>query len=259
MNHWRNIPAHAGKTSASTSTENKKPEHPRARGENIAECDLTLAEQGTSPRTRGKRLHSGVGVGCGGNIPAHAGKTLVMGFIADVNVEHPRARGENLVKFDNGFETRGTSPRTRGKPGRGSGAGGTPRNIPAHAGKTCGAPYTPAPNQEHPRARGENVAFPFRHRGFQGTSPRTRGKHSRQLWWKHHPGNIPAHAGKTTAVVCCPPPRTGNIPAHAGKTHTCYVPTGSASEHPRARGENARARPGRVQRVGTSPRTRGKH
>ena len=258
MNHWRNIPAHAGKTSASTSTENKKPEHPRARGENIAECDLTLAEQGTSPRTRGKRLHSGVGVGCGGNIPAHAGKTLVMGFIADVNVEHPRARGENLVKFDNGFETRGTSPRTRGKPGRGSGAGGTPRNIPAHAGKTCGAPYTPAPNQEHPRARGENVAFPFRHRGFQGTSPRTRGKRPRWCAAPHpERGTSPRTRGKP-AVTWCGLPKGRNIPAHAGKTPSKTTTPSVAQEHPRARGENAHLLRAYRIRIGTSPRTRGK-
>ena len=131
-------------------------------------------------------------------------------------------------------------------------------NIPAHAGKTCGAPYTPAPNQEHPRARGENVAFPFRHRGFQGTSPRTRGKHSRQLWWKHHPGNIPAHAGKTTAVVCCPPPRTGNIPAHAGKTGRDLVRFAQGQEHPRARGENTIQDYYPIGGTGTSPRTRGK-
>ena len=197
MNHWRNIPAHAGKTSASTSTENKKPEHPRARGENIAECDLTLAEQGTSPRTRGKRLHSGVGVGCGGNIPAHAGKTLVMGFIADVNVEHPRARGENLVKFDNGFETRGTSPRTRGKPGRGSGAGGTPRNIPAHAGKTSPSHFAIVGFREHPRARGENTPDNYGGSIIRGTSPRTRGKRLRVRNVEFLAGNIPAHAGKT--------------------------------------------------------------
>ena len=92
--------------------------------------------------------------------------------------------------------------------------------------------------QEHPRARGENIPSSLLRLINLGTSPRTRGKHSYGLSPARVGGNIPAHAGKTweypTAVVAVPgtSPRTRgkpaedieaaiherNIPAHAGKT-----------------------------------------
>ena len=90
------------------------------------------------------------------NIPAHAGKTY--GATAELlgGKEHPRARGENLVKFDNGFETRGTSPRTRGKQRYLKILSLITGNIPAHAGKTLGEGGVGHVFPEHPRARGEN-------------------------------------------------------------------------------------------------------
>ena len=52
----RNIPAHAGKTNASGYPPPPRQEHPRARGENCYMSYATIAENGTSPRTRGKRF-----------------------------------------------------------------------------------------------------------------------------------------------------------------------------------------------------------
>ena len=71
----RLIPAHAGKTSLSTSVQAAMRAHPRSRGENeqLAYSDRVIG--GSSPLTRGKL---GVRGGCRdqrGLIPAHAGKT----------------------------------------------------------------------------------------------------------------------------------------------------------------------------------------
>ena len=69
------IPAHAGKTSASTDRTRRRRAHPRSRGENDALLDRRRRRGGSSPLTRGKQhrviLHEEVP----GLIPAHAGKT----------------------------------------------------------------------------------------------------------------------------------------------------------------------------------------
>ena len=70
-----------------------------------------------------------------------------------------------------------------------------------------------------------------------GTSPRTRGK---QLYFQ----------GKSKCER--------NIPAHAGKTGRVWGDGSTDGEHPRARGENAEELRLEEERMGTSPRTRGK-
>ena len=50
----RLIPAHAGKTGASTSTTAWTPPHPRSRGENEARSGRGQPNSGSSPLTRGK-------------------------------------------------------------------------------------------------------------------------------------------------------------------------------------------------------------
>ena len=71
----RLIPAHAGKTSASTWIRSEPRAHPRSRGEN---------RDGRPERLRPGRL-----------IPAHAGKTLRWSQRPPEPPAHPRSRGEN--------------------------------------------------------------------------------------------------------------------------------------------------------------------
>ena len=158
---------------------------------------MIISSGGTSPLTRGKH-DSPQNLPCHGrNIPAHAGKTVVAGYVARALTEHPRSRGENKLCWSCAPPFCGTSPLTRGKPYSDLVQVCPKRNIPAHAGKT-------APNcgycglrTEHPRSRGEN---PNHHQvGYWcvGTSPLTRGKlediQHISFWLR----NIPAHAGKT--------------------------------------------------------------
>ena len=85
--------------------------------------------------------------------------------------------------------------------------------------------------------RGENAAPTAATLGVSGTSPRARGKRVFP-----HPGS----------------PALRNIPACAGKTPSCKSWGRPSSEHPRARGENARSPCCALSGTGTSPRTRGK-
>ena len=171
-------------------------------------------------------------------------------------------------------------------------------NIPAHAGKTGTAGLNAWRNEEHPRARGENLVSISRRALRIGTSPRTRGKQFLGLDHLANSRNIPAHAGKTHrdgtlanpapehprargengfgvafgARVWGTSPRTrgkharchescsvgGNIPAHAGKTSSATSLVTTNAEHPRARGENEQTFDPFLEELGTSPRTRGK-
>ena len=93
----RLIPAHAGKTSATSKNSSNFSAHPRSRGENYVLGADEDAFTGSSPLTRGKR---GLLCRCAhepGLIPAHAGKTSsVTGCPTDATA-HPRSRGENYL------------------------------------------------------------------------------------------------------------------------------------------------------------------
>ena len=168
----RNIPAHAGKTEVTTMELTPEEEHPRARGENWMSCSVPWMARGTSPRTRGKQirpmpptseyLHGGQGDliiidECwAGTSPRTRGKRMSSPSRICPALEHPRARGENLVQ-----ERMENNPY---------------RNIPAHAGKTDATGAGTAHRTEHPRARGENLSYDSDQARELGTSPRTRGK-----------------------------------------------------------------------------------
>ena len=192
---------------------------------------------GTSPRTRGKLRGVRGAFFCGGNIPAHAGKTRGRERQRGEPREHPRARGENNYPRLLPDWRYGTSPRTRGKQKPGALVPASGGNIPAHAGKTRIFNTESQFEKEHPRARGENREAAHQVQASDGTSPRTRGKHFRPIKVKFSARNIPAHAGKTNV-------------------YDATIDT--TEEHPRARGENCPPTRSRSSRSGTSPRTRGK-
>ena len=131
----------------------------------------------------------------------------------------------------------GSSPRMRGKLGRGETEVVAVRIIPAHAGQTHGLMIADRRSSDHPRACGAN-----RFTGIVpviriGSSPRMRGKHR----W----------AG-------CPRWLRRIIPAHAGQTHPHERRRPSISDHPRACGANRLSCWTSSQGFGSSPRMRGK-
>ena len=131
----------------------------------------------------------------------------------------------------------GSSPLTRGKqrpswhevPRRGL--------IPAHAGKTASASPPVRAWAAHPRSRGENDRVRSLSLDSGGSSPLTRGKHSRETL-AFHPARL--------------------IPAHAGKTGARGPAAGGGEAHPRSRGENFSLMNTLERARGSSPLTRGK-
>ena len=94
----------------------------------------------------------------------------------------------------------GSSPRIRGKPVLDVAVVFGAGLIPAHTGKTTGAPEVPAKGWAHPRAYGENRGVPLLLRRRRGSSPRIRGKLLRNRRSGRVNGLIPAHTGKTVQV-----------------------------------------------------------
>ena len=132
----------------------------------------------------------------------------------------------------------GSSPLTRGKPGRRAGHTVARGLIPAHAGKTRWCNFGGSCTWAHPRSRGENDgAFNWR-ANFPGSSPLTRGK-------------------RPAAPI--PHTNSGLIPAHAGKTRSARRRRSATRAHPRSRGENRTVTLYARGDLGSSPLTRGKH
>ena len=93
----RIIPAHAGNTLHASMRFARIWDHPRACGEHMAFCLISVMRMGSSPRMRG--TPDGIRVwNCGlGIIPAHAGNTITYTSFGILLGDHPRACGEHSV------------------------------------------------------------------------------------------------------------------------------------------------------------------
>ena len=215
--HRRLIPAHAGKTPSPRLRRERPGAHPRSRGENYRRKPFFLADDGSSPLTRGKRVFPTRAPLVEGLIPAHAGKTAAQWSAIAAGTAHPRSRGENGDGQAVCPACVGSSPLTRGKHIDGVAGGPCLGLIPAHAGKTTIRRRAQSHYPAHPRSRGENRLASFLMPGHAGSSPLTRGKRPWKNMVTRSMRLIPAHAGKTEAVEC---------PARRHRAH------------PRSRGEN---------------------
>ena len=233
----RLIPARAGKTSRPRRPPPSRPAHPRACGENLRIAWPVTVPAGSSPRVRGKQGAVGAAGLPERIIPARAGKTRHWRPVTPPTRDHPRACGENWAPWTRVSTLWGSSPRVRGKLLELLGDPGAAGIIPARAGKTADRHYTASLTTDHPRACGENVTWDPAIADRPGSSPRVRGKHAFAPW-----DDCPA----------------GIIPARAGKTSRTTSASGSATDHPRACGENALPWSCSEPPLGSSPRVRGK-
>ena len=253
----RLIPARAGKTRRPPSPVRVFQAHPRAGGENLRRCFPFLHLSGSSPRGRGKRRHETFLEDIARLIPARAGKTSAPHRGAPAHTAHPRAGGENCETSSSVFCMPGSSPRGQGKRERLADRVPHGRLIPARAGKTAAGGQDARRSRAHPRAGGENIPAKFRPSQEQGSSPRGRGKQTRDEREPFFPRLIPARAGKTAAswlgqVAVSAHPRAG------GKTRGAVNDALAPAAHPRAGGENLTPAGRLVIDGGSSPRGRGK-
>ena len=172
----RLIPAHAGKTTSTSSQASYAPAHPRSRGENTGKLMNGVTQRGSSPLTRGKRTERRQILRRRRLIPAHAGKTVNTQAPRISVPAHPRSRGENGPQRTPGERSGGSSPLTRGKQPLRAPRWRRRRLIPAHAGKTTASRLSYLTGTAHPRSRGENGKAYLNLAVHAGSSPLTRGK-----------------------------------------------------------------------------------
>ena len=195
------IPAHAGKTSPTCNATPTTWAHPHSRGENTISSTEPITLGGSSPLTRGKPHRDRVLGHEGGLIPTHTRKTSCPDSSPSPTRAHPRSRGENASNFYVPFQSQGSSPLTRGKPGDRASDRLPRRLIPAHAGKTVRFRRLLARSRAHPRSRRENKQLLVTAASQRGSSPLTRGKHRAVRRAGRQRGLIPTHAGKTPKVL----------------------------------------------------------
>ena len=122
--------------------------------------------------------------------------------------DHPRIRGEHLMKYGLVMEAAGSSPHTRG----------------ARRARQ----WDLDPEKDHPRIRGEHVGLGFRVAVGDGSSPHTRGAPARRmdhlLLERDHPRIRGEHS------------------------HECELPDSHFGSSPHTRGAQMPLRPDRVDR-----------
>ena len=112
------IPAYAGSTRSTASASTTVRDHPRIRGEHDDSDQYSIDGLGSSPHTRGAPVSRFRGAPGAGIIPAYAGSTLSPSGPGALSWDHPRIRGEHGVIDVVDFEDQGSSPHTRGAPGK---------------------------------------------------------------------------------------------------------------------------------------------
>ena len=109
------IPAYAGKSASCSSQAKLVRDHPRLRGEKIPRYPVQMVSPGSSPLTRGKVGLWLIYLTFIRIIPAYAGKSHCIMFGLPLSEDHPRLRGEKILKILRRSKSIGSSPLTRGK------------------------------------------------------------------------------------------------------------------------------------------------
>ena len=210
------IPALAGNTQESEVDGLCLRDHPRSRGEYFTYPRKASIPAGSSPLSRGILAQDallGVKIGI---IPALAGNTFSCCQTFQLVRDHPRSRGEYLVRCLHTGSDNGSSPLSRGILSLRRETCQRIRIIPALAGNTEVLQAHLTWSWDHPRSRGEYFMVPPSLVISLGSSPLSRGIR----------GGVPG-----------PEPGLRIIPALAGNTsripESCY----GLADHPRSRGE----------------------
>ena len=191
------IPAWAGETPSRNLPKPLLAVYPRVGGGNMLARQIRSTIQGLSPRGRGKRNNYDSGLETRRSIPAWAGETLAPRAPACSRPVYPRVGGGNAITRRWMKSQSGLSPRGRGKRDY------TPLDeisvgsIPAWAGETGIRGGYKCKATVYPRVGGGNTYTWTKPSGYNGLSPRGRGKRRFIGLPIQLQGSIPAWAGET--------------------------------------------------------------
>ena len=172
----RIIPACAGQTPTHALGYVLRADHPRVCGANQHTDRRRGSEGGSSPRVRGKPVFGRGDLHEERIIPACAGQTVFGVHCAQLNPDHPRVCGANMISHYRCSLVHGSSPRVRGKRQHLGFVGLPSRIIPACAGQTRLISGFNKPASDHPRVCGANELSHGTLQSMIGSSPRVRGK-----------------------------------------------------------------------------------
>ena len=192
----RSIPACAGEPNAMTATISVSPVYPRVCGGTSVFCCKSCDEMGLSPRVRGNPEKDWCEEGRWGSIPACAGEPRHAGPAPVTIWVYPRVCGGTGGQLRHHPDSGGLSPRVRGNPEGGPGAGRAGGSIPACAGEPRGRPPAPPEPEVYPRVCGGTSFSRSRTGGRDGLSPRVRGNRVYEQAKSVTDRSIPACAGE---------------------------------------------------------------
>ena len=175
-NLQRITPACAGKTLPSRSRRQRRPDHPRMRGEDRTETASRTASRGSPPHARGRPSTSTSQTLSSRITPACAGKTSTSFTTLLESADHPRMRGEDLNCALLPCGRRGSPPHARGRLRNAPILQCCARITPACAGKTAQCKLSDGGKWDHPRMRGEDSTRRLRRATFTGSPPHARGR-----------------------------------------------------------------------------------
>ena len=233
----RSIPAWAGETAGVVNANPDVAVYPRVGGGNTSSPARSQSSAGLSPRGRGKQSEPPETGSPIGSIPAWAGETTTQADATESAAVYPRVGGGNVLDPPSADVSPGLSPRGRGKPPQNACVGILGGSIPAWAGETHCANSNRAYTPVYPRVGGGNAAKAGCSLIVAGLSPRGRGKHRSSVK---------------------PPSSRRSIPAWAGETDTRPVSWRANQVYPRVGGGNPTIFAAQANRIGLSPRGRGK-
>ena len=134
-------------------------DHPRIRGEHDYIKNAPNGLDGSSPHTRGAPRRRAARPAGERIIPAYAGSTSFHFFAFGSHSDHPRIRGEHVIKIGADLSAQGSSPHTRGARESFRERREDPGIIPAYAGSTQEGLVGILGHADHPRIRGEHFLW----------------------------------------------------------------------------------------------------
>ena len=251
------IPACAGSTCTLSCISCTLGDHPRMCGEHHDRYHNYLPSEGSSPHVRGAPHDATVALNPSGIIPAYAGSTIPTGAAPLWRRDHPRMCGEHVMPLRWPAFRVGSSPHVRGAPRHQWHHLRQQGIIPACAGSTFRASWTPSVPRDHPRMCGEHSLDATVRVEAEGSSPHVRGAHESTTDDFGHVGIIPACAGSTRSLMREMFSSRGSSPHVRGAPASSVPSCSSGRDHPRMCGEHYVTPPEAARAAGSSPHVRG--
>ncbi len=230
-------PAGAGTRAGSRAGRSRPGDHPRRRGDERRHRPPGAHRRGPPPQARGRASRMHKVMIPAGTTPAGAGTSMPDPLERARAADHPRRRGDEVLKTRPAAAHPGPPPQARGRATHefiGDDLDGT---TPAGAGTRCPAPWPAPPDGDHPRRRGDEIRASVASPKSAGPPPQARGRGGAV------PGDTPG--ARTT-------------PAGAGTSRDPRGALRSTGDHPRRRGDELAGARYVLGRPGPPPQARGR-